>query len=260
MENEAEKNELLALAEGLTKDAEQPAELFGQPGTFRMATKVTGVLTVLGIAACFSGDDVLVVLGVILAICCGLFLLIVGISDLTLPKAQDRRTSEQAVNAYFKGMQKGRWDTALATLAPVARESSVISPEVTELKSKRKAYTRNSVKELKSYWKPFIRPHGSLNRRFSKLKVTPIDTDGAMHRHRVDMQIDYYPSWVIVGILGGILPLLILVLVLTKKYKTTFDVVTFKHKSQWWVLDGEFCATLMGPGAPGQRIPRARVV
>jgi hypothetical protein len=47
------------------------------------------------------------------------------------------------------------------------------------------------------------------------------------------------------------------VLVTRKTFKTSFDVTTVKHKSQWWVLDGEFRAPL----APqDSALPVARVV
>jgi hypothetical protein len=117
--------------------------------------------------------------------------------------------------------------------------------------------TRATKKNLKEYWRRIIAPHGGVNRRLAKIKLTPLGVANDVHRHRVELQIQHYPSWVVVGILGGILPLLILVLVTRKTFKTSFDVTTVKHKSQWWVLDGEFRAPL----APqDSALPVARVV
>ncbi len=260
MDQEAENQELMAAAEALTAEAEAPAELDDQPGTFRMAVKVSLVICVLGVAAGIAGEEGVAIMGVITAIGAGLVVLIGGISDLLTPRARDRRTSLKGVQTYFKSIQKGRFDIAVAALAPIARRRTVLVPDISELKSVRKAHTRNSKKELREYWKTLVRPHGSMNRRLAHLKLTPLDTEGNMHRYRVEMRVDYYPTWILIGILAGLLPVIILIAILTKKYRTTFDVTVFKHKSQWWVLDGEMRAPIAVPGALGHRIPEARVV
>jgi hypothetical protein len=258
-EAEAEADELAAAAAELSADAESPADLTGQPGTFRTATKVFAVITLISVVAAVVGEDVVWGLGLTFGGIGFLFTLIIGLSDLVLPAARNRKTADSAVQAYFKCMQTGRWDTALATLAPSARARTVTTPEVKELKSFRKAATRTTVKELKAYWKPFIGSHAGLNRRLAQIKVTPLDVDGHTQRHRVELRIDYYPAWAIAGILIGLWPAIILILVLTKKYKTTFDVTTVKYKSQWWVLDGEFKAPPQ-VGGQGLDFPTARVV
>lgn len=253
-----EDSELAAAAE-LSAEAESPADLSGQPGTFRTATKVFAVITLLSVLAAVFGEEVGRVLGITFGVIGLITLLIIGLTDLFLPSARDRKTPAKAINAYFKCMQKGRWDTALATLAPSARQREITTPEVKKLKCFPKVLTRTSVKELKAYWKPLIGSGAGLNRRLTKIHVTPLESEGNTQRHRVELQIDYYPSWAIAGILLGLWPALILILVLTKKYKTTFDVTTVKHKSQWWMLDGEFKAPRQVAGQNAD-FPSARVV
>jgi hypothetical protein len=260
MDLEAENQKLAAVATELTADADRPAELEGQPGRFRMATKVWFVLTLLSIGAIVVGSEGILVLGVIMVIVGSICLLTFGINDLLVPLSRDRSTSDKAIRAYFRGMQRGRWDTTFATLAPVAREHTVMVPEIRELKTVRKARTRSTKKDLKAYWRSFIHPHGGLNRRLEKVRITPIDTEGLMHRHRIEMRVTYYPSWVVIGILAGLLPMLIIILIVRKTHTATFDVSTFKHKSQWWVLDGELKAPLQGAPYGAGQLPRARVV
>ena len=248
--------QLAAAATALTAEADLPAELEGQPGTFRLALKIWAVITPLAILAAFVGGEA-AVLGIIIAIVGGLCVLVLGITDLTVPKARDRSSSEQAVNAYFKGMQKGRWDTAFAALSPYAREREVAVPRILKLHTLSWAGARSSKKELKKYWRSIIQAHGGMSRRLAKIKLTPIGIASQTHSYRVELHIQHYPSWVIVGIFGGVLPLLILILITRRTYKTTFDVRTVKHKSQWWVLDGEFKAPME---LPDTGLPKARVV
>jgi hypothetical protein len=253
-------HDLAADAEALSAEAGLPAELDGQPGTFRTASKVWAGITLLCLIMAVVDDEAFRILGITFGIVAFIVILVIGITDLFLPRARDRSTSDKALHAYFKCMKSGRWDTALAALAPTARERIVTVPQIFDLKTVVIAGTRDTKKELKAYWKTIICPQGALNRRLTKYTTTPLEKTGLVHRHRVEMRIDYYPNWVWVGILVGLIPVIVLMALTRKTYRTTFDVTTVKHKSQWWVLDGEFKGPLPGERYGVTNLPTARVV
>ena len=259
MNTPAENEQLHAAMQKLVAAANLPADLKGQPGKFRTATKVWAVLT-LACLALFTQGETGMILGGVFGVMCLMFAGCLAAVDAGVPPARDRRTSDKAVKSYFKGLWKGRWDTAFAALSPIARERPVRVPLIDELQTIPANFVRNQPKALKEYWRTIIKPQGKLNRRLSKLKIVPVSQDGNVDRHRVEMHIQYYPSWIIISLLLGVLPAILVIWATQKTYKTSFEVITFKYKSQWWMLTGELASTAEGNVPNAQPLPTARVI
>jgi hypothetical protein len=255
----ADHERLHAAMNELTVAAELPAETKGQPGKFRTATVIWTVLTLVCAAMMFAGDTG-VILGAVFGVMCVIVTIAFVAIDLGIPAARDRGTSAKAVNSYFKGVAKGRWDTAFAALSPMARDMSVRVPLIEDLQTIPANFVRNSPKQLKCYWKTILKPGGKLNRRLNKLKVVQVSGSGNVHRHRVDMNVEYYPSWIVISILLGVLPAILIIWATRKTYKTSFEVVSFRYKSQWWMLTGELASPAEGNNPDARPLPVAKVV
>ncbi len=244
MDSGANNTDRAAAVKALVVTAEAPLDLRSQPGRLQLATLMGAAASGASIVLAVVAVGGLSFLGGTAATFGIIYTVARGIKDLMVPGARRRRSSEQAVDVYFKGVQHRRWDAALAALAPYARTRVVFVPEVEELKSVARAITRANLGELKDYWSGIACSGMSMRRRIDKFTVTPIQKEGNTCRHRIEMWIVYIPQWSLT----------------TKVYRTAFDVTTVKHKSQWWVLDGEFKPPIQVSSAPKAKFPMARVV
>jgi hypothetical protein len=244
MEPGAKDAERDAAVNALVVAAAAPLELANQPGRFRTGTKVGAGVAVLSVATAVVASGGTAVLAIIAASLAIVWTGGRGAKDLMVPAARGRRSSAQALDVYFKGVQRNRWDTAFAALAPFAREQVVTTPFIEELQTDEQTMRRSSPAALKEYWHGMACTEFSMTRQIERYTVTPIQKDHRMHRSRIEMWIKYQslrsfgPSY----------------------YRTAFDVTTVKHKSQWWVLDGEFRPPIRVAGAPRAQLPVARVV
>lgn len=259
MSTSAEADQLHAAMNDLTAAANLPADTTGQPGRFRTATLVWACLTAACVALAFTGDTGLI-LGAVFGFMCLVCTLAFVSLDLAVPAARDRNTSTKAVLSYFRGIAKGRWDTAFAALSPMARERDVTVPSIDELQTVPTHGPLATKKHLKTYWRTIIKPSGARSRRLSKTKVVQVASDDNVHRHRVDLHIEHYPSWIAITVLLGVIPAVLMILAVRKTYKTSFEVITFKYKSQWWLLTGEFASVAEGNPPDAKPLPVARVV
>jgi hypothetical protein len=224
--------------EALASTADAPAETRGQPGRLRASTWFVIALTVLCLAMIPAGDA-LAGLGIVFGIIFFIIALAMFSNDMRIPGARGRTRPEDALKCYFRAVQGRRWKVAMACLSPMARERKVQVPLIPELQTSPVMLMRISPEQLKEYWRTIAHAGNSLTRWIKRIDTIPISTEGNIHVYRVTLSIEYYPTLILLGILGGLLPLLILWLALRKTYVLTCNVVVYKHKSQWWLLSGE---------------------
>lgn len=239
--NEAER---AAAAKALVVAAKAPLELAGQPGRFRLGTKVGAAVTALSVGIAVVASGGFAALAIIAANLGVVWTGVLGVKDLMVPSSRGRRTSDEALHVYFKGVKRGNWNAAFAALAPVAREQVVTIPHVEELQTVASTMRRKTPKALKAYWHGMACTEFSMTRRIESYTITPIEIENNTRRNRIEMWIQYQP-------LASFGPSL---------YRTAFDVTTVKHKSQWWVLDGEFKPPIKVAGSAKAELPVARVV
>lgn len=243
--------------QSLIAGAEQPADTTGQPTRFRTTTVVFTVLVLMCLAVIPLGEDGRM-MGILLGILFGFFWLVFFLNDLLFPGPRRRRNSKSALKCYFKGVQQARWKAAFACLAPFARNKNIVTPAVAALDAISIPAQMSSHAGVKAYWKSLIRNSHGKTRRLQSYRLTYIGGDHRVHCYRVEMKIDSYPTLIVLGVLVGVLPLLLLYLLTRKPVKRTFDVVVVKHRSQWWLVSGEFespldaqLSALWCRGAPG---------
>jgi hypothetical protein len=213
-------------------------DLKAQPGKLGAATYVCAVLVLAAAAFAFVSVEGAIVLGVILAIP----LLVALIADLVAPGARGRADATRAIRCYVAALRRGRWKTAHACLSPQARRREVRVPLIESLKTKQAEVVMATPKDVKSYWRTIVRPSGGTIRRIAKVQLTPLVTDGDVHRHRVTLDIQSYPAWVNLFILAGILPALVLIALSTKTTTHHMELATYRWRSQWVLVSGEFAS------------------
>jgi hypothetical protein len=233
--------------------AGEPADTRGQPGKFRTSTWVltlllAGSITLTALAP--RGSDAPLVFGVLGIIVFGLVWLFLFLNDLAFPSVKGRSTPLEGVQCFLKAVRYGRWKSAFACLSPMARrKSQVVIPQIPELDCQGGVSNFMSAGGVKQYWQSIARPTPGFGtfRRVSKLRIYGDDQgDERIRRYRVSLTIEYYPQWIILTVLIALLLTLILYLVLRKYHTLEFDVVVYRHKSQWWVLTGEYDLPLDG--------------
>ena len=223
--------------------AEQPADTTGQPSSFRPVTVVMTAIVVLSLAMVPLGEGARA-LGVVLGVLFGTIWLVVFFGDLFFPGPRGRRDPRKAMKCYFKGVQQGRWKVVHACLAPFARNKNIATPTVAALDAISTPAQMSSVAGVKAYWKSLIRNSHGKTRRLYQYRFHPLGGDERIHYYQVELNIDSYPSVIVLGILVGVLPLLILYMLTRKPVKRTFHVVVIKHRSQWWLVSGEYDSPL----------------
>jgi hypothetical protein len=123
----------------------------------------------------------------------------------------------------------------------------VTVPHIEELQSVEQTMRRSSPAALAEYWRGIACTEFSMTRKIEKYTVTPMQKEHRVHRSRIELSIRYQS----IGSFSG------------GYYRTAFDVTTVKHKSQWWVLDGEFKPPIQVAGASAgtkAQLPVARIV
>lgn len=231
-----EVEETVAQIRAEAPEASAAPDLASQPGRFGVLTKVLAVLVVGSAALGF----IELAVGIFFGAFFGLLLLIAVVLDLRAPGARGRSTVEQAIRCYFHGVRRGRWKVAHACLSPQARKRHVRVPSIESLKTKPQDVVLATPADVKRYWLTIARPSGSLTRRIAAIKVTPVVDSGEVQRHRVTLTIQHYPSWIALTVLLGLLPALVLIAVYTTSKTHVFEVATYRFRSQWVLVSGEY--------------------
>ena len=224
----------------LTAEATAPPDLTDQPGRFRTASHVVGLITVACIlATAFGRDESLRILSGFLAAMFALFALLFYGSDLVSPAVRNRRTGLAAVKCYFGAVRWRRWQSALCCLSTIARRRPAAMPSLPELDCSSFETTFISAKEVKRYWMPLAHSKGGRTRRITALRYRPILVEPTVERYWVDIDIEHYPSLIMLLILVGVLPYLIAYLIVRRTQSLSFPITVLKYRSQWWLLSGE---------------------
>jgi hypothetical protein len=229
-----------AALDALASQADVPATVAGQPGRFRV---ITWILIALAVPLCaaFRVEPVLITLmplGVV-AFVVGLILFF---ADVDQPSPRGRRTEWDAARCYLRAAARGRFRIAHACLAHTARRREVEPPRVPELEVDAAPAAFATPHGLRAYWRAFTAPARGfgLYRRVAQLHILQVDAV----RPNVavawaDLTVEYYPSVALLGLLLGLIPGLVLIMVLRDTRALRFPLALVKHRSQWWVVTGE---------------------
>jgi hypothetical protein len=268
MSDRGDDSQLRARIQAFADSAEEPADLQGQPRRIRTFT----IVWLLVYAACVahlavtlrSTPQTLDWLATIApslifgAISFFAFALMLW-TDLSIPSIRDRSRPEQAVRCYLRALDRRQWSRAFGVLAPMATSELLTVPEIPKLRSSRKEVHLRKPRDLEHYWSAILGSGGGYNRRVSRLRIRSTHSDGPVQYQSVELRVSYYPSWAFVGLLAGAWPMLLLILLTSKRHTLTFDMPVVKHKNQWWLVDAGI-PELEGRSEPAAPLPTARVL
>jgi hypothetical protein len=209
--------EVLAIA---TADADAPADRAGQPGRLGRGSIVFLILSILCVAFLATGES-WAVMGIAFGLLIFPIFIVVAIRDLLAPNPRGRATSEQAVACYLKSVRRERYKAAWACLSEQARNNDVPLPTKPNEPVSPQTTTLRDSTSVKTYWRSLCGKPGSFDtsrRRIAALKIGPAQGSGPVRRHVVGFRVAFFDF--------------------------EFPLVTFKHRSQWWLLTGEFASEI----------------
>lgn len=230
----------------LTVEADAPADTRSQPGKISVGTLILSLLSIASVlTAVFGGmrnNEPLLVTGVVFSIVFGLFWLFVLGVDLSVPSSRGRQTGRKAVKCYLQAVRYRRWRTAWACLSPIARSRPEVAiPHFPGLNEPGRYSSFSTSGGLAAYWRYLIHTTSmGTARRILRYTLEPRDsTDPNIQRFHVSMKVEYYPSWIWLLILVALLLAVLVYLIVRRTIHLDFDMVVYKHRSQWWILTGE---------------------
>ncbi|MDB4958715.1 MAG: hypothetical protein JWO36_6284 [Myxococcales bacterium] len=224
----------------LTAAAGEPADLTVQAKKFRTASHVWGLIFVACTVGAVASNHNLMPLTILLASIAGIVAMFLYINDLTAPSVRGRRAGLQALACYFKGVRYRRWGAAHGSLSSIARARNVTVPSIPEMRCVAAPLPFATEKDVKKYWSSIIHPGSGMYRRITALRFRHVPTtDPNLETYVVDMEIQYYPTWINWFVLAGVIVAVICMLILQRTQRMSFPVTLIKHRSQWWMLSGE---------------------
>lgn len=165
--------------------------------------------------------------------------------DLSTPSPKTRTTPERAVKAYYGALRRKQYGRAYACLSPLDRiPDQRPTLAIGSLDVKERTYSFKDQEDFGRYWRfqsglsteVFGGYHKSIQARI--LKVEEIRPGVAAADLRLDMS--GYPTLAILGILCGVVPALILILVMTKRESFEVRKLLVRKDGLWWIVNGEF--------------------
>jgi hypothetical protein len=232
----------------LVKEAEAPADVKAQPGKIRTASWIFLGLTVVSLAVAVimgpgdrSSDHRGFFALMVFSTCFfGLFALGFLISDALVPGVRARRKPYEAVECFVKSVRRRSWSRAQACVHPDTRSASALVPRLYELDVTPRETSFQTTSGFKRYWKAIFFPSGGTVRRIMSMEIgEAIEAGPDRARATVLFQVERFPALAYLGLLGGLLPLLIIYMITRKRVTVELQLTLFKHRSQWWVLPGE---------------------
>lgn len=202
---------------------------------------------IAGIAASLSSSKEEGCLGAGLAVG-GFFLFIFLIClavDLSTPSPKTRTSPERAIRAFYGSLRRKQYGRAYACLSPLDRTADqrpVLAVPV--LSVREQLYTFKDKDDFGRYWRAqsglSTEVLGGYHKtiRAKILKVEKIRPDLAAVEVR--LELSGYPTFAILGVLCGLLPVIILIAVLTKRESYTFRKLVVQKSGLWWIVNGEF--------------------
>lgn len=214
---------------------------------FRTGTYVCGSLTLLFglmflIGVMGEGDSLvaLTVLGVIFGIICGIAFLVFLGGDLSVPALSKRLTPEKGMAAFIKGLAAGRHEHAYACLLEGDKDALERTRRaIPEVRVSEAHYSFATLEGFKSYWKGICRASGGYSRRMVISRIAAVETKANYALVRATGRLESYPLLALLGAIGGIIPLIIVVLITTKRQEMEMVKLLRKVGDQWCVVNGE---------------------
>ena len=235
--------ELEHVGEALAKlipEADVPVDLTGQPGRFGVSSHVFAVLGIGALVLALAGSETGSIVAGVFAALFGVVALLLYARDLGAPSVRDRRTGKSAVRCYLKAIQRRRWRGAFACLSVIARGRRVYVPPIPELRCKPQTVVFGAPDDIKTYWTAFAHPSFGAARRIQSFTLHPAPSSKAnLETYVVELNMEYYPSWIALFVLIGVIPAVIVYLGIRELKTMRFHVSVLKVRSQWWLLSGE---------------------
>ena len=240
----------------LVASAAEPRGPGRQPGRFRIRTYALGVLTVAGVSLMVAGGVDTYLLGVLLALPCGIGFLVAFINDLLIPAPNKRQTARQAALCFVKSLRMGSWRRAYACVQPSTFPQAEMLPMIERLRIVPSQTSRRTLWGFTNYWKAVLRPRDGMVRLPRKVKLSKLETrSGECVRMTATFRVEIYAATTYLWLLLGLIPLIIAYLIVRKKVTVHVDLLLYRHRSQWWVLASP------PRGIEGQAVvPTARIV
>jgi|GEM_PF-6863077 len=229
----------------------------GQPGRVRTATIVLAVAFAVSVAIAALASGGLAVLGGFLATVLFIAALVALSRDLRIPAPRDRSTPRKAASCWAKALRFGQYGKAFHCHHPDLLPEELWTDAMPTLFVGAKQHSLVTFAGFKAMWKSFFGPTGSTNRVVRNVFVGDPVVQDDVAECQVMIEVVRYSSWVYAGLLGGVLPVLLLYLVNRRIGVVGVNLQLFRHGSQWWVVPPIPEETTQARPAP--RVPVARV-
>jgi hypothetical protein len=180
------------------------------------------------------------VLSFVLLFIFGLILLVVFISDLSVPSFYRRTNPELGFKTFLGGLRFGRFGLAYACLLDGDKDDLVrVRRPIDKAKVCGGDFRFSDLAGFKQYWKGICRSGQGQNRRIVVSNVRWEKTVGNYALVSARVKIESYPSAVLWTIIVSVLLAIILVAVMTKREEMTVTKLMRKVGDQWYVVNGE---------------------
>lgn len=188
--------------------------------TIGIATYILGVFACIGFICLFLGE-IAMMIGILLLLFTGIPFLVVLVNDVQC-RVNRADTPEDALRIWARNVKGKRMANALALTIPAQRQ--VLPPYYAQLPVFEKAHVAptkvqqiTSVKDMKDYYGCFLTGSMAYSRTV-QFKGSPrlVSNDGEVAEVMQEMKVTSCSPLYLLGILGGLLPLLILYVVLKK--------------------------------------------
>lgn len=161
------------------------------------------------------------------------------VRDIRLSRFRKCETAEKAVRHFYERIKVGHFDYAYDILSRASRNDEVREyPAITELNFPIEKYSFGTLKGFTKHWKSCIRPRAGMVRIVRRLYYGRTVVTGNVASTEVGIELEVYPTYIWLGILGGLLVAAILYAVTRKSYVLKTNVVSYDHGGRWWIHDG----------------------
>jgi hypothetical protein len=182
--------------------------------------------------------------GVLLFLAGAVLAVVMFASPSPFPRLVERRTAEDAIECYYRGVREKKWREAFGALSLHGMSRAPPPPRMRDLHVVGGPTGFQTFEGWRTYWRRINVSTLALSRRtgFTFERERDLGPTGAIFR--VTMYVEEYPQWILLLAPLGLIVPIALYYALKKDTTVSFTAIVAKHRSRWWVLTGEVLSPL----------------
>lgn len=257
--HQRERIELPRAAREYLDSGAPPPSRDGLPRRFRPVTFIWFVAFAASLVGAFVlDDDGLVVLAALASFVFFFVALVALLNDARTPDPGDRSTPEQAVRCWGQALRFGHFRKAYSCHHPDLLPDRLQLDPMPTLRVSGWPHSVSSYEGFQTLWRSVLGSSDGTNRVVKKVLIGDMIEQGKVAECEVMFKVVRFGSWVYVGLVLGVLPVLLLYWADRRVAMVRTQVQLIRHGDQWWVLPP---VPHESPHSePADRLPRASVL